>query len=348
MSLIASRSIARAAVLAGHALTFAPGCALDLLARTEPPKVPALPLTIAAGERLLVIAPHPDDESIGAGGLVATVVAQGGEVRVVTVTAGDAYREALALETGVAQPSAEEFLRFGERRIGELRRAVAALSAGRAHSDVLGFPDGALADLTDSIVSREPLRSFTTGADRVPYAAALEPGELYTWESLRSALARALDDFAPTIVALPEPLDQHPDHATTGMITLLEVWNRALLYGPDALPRVLAYVVHWNEHPDGWQTERSDAETARMTLELPVSLPRRAEVPCKLVLTDHEIAAKRAGIAAHVSQQAMMGRYLRSFARGTEPFLEIEPGATGRPCGTLPAAREDPPAPLQP
>jgi len=40
-------------------------------------------------DRTLVIAPHPDDESIAAGGLLQRAIAAGGEVRVVFVTDGD-------------------------------------------------------------------------------------------------------------------------------------------------------------------------------------------------------------------------------------------------------------------
>src|SRR5688572_16478209 len=52
------------------------------------------PLQVGPHERLLVIAPHPDDETLGAGGLAQRVLAQGGIVRTVVVTAGDGYVEA--------------------------------------------------------------------------------------------------------------------------------------------------------------------------------------------------------------------------------------------------------------
>ena len=45
---------------------------------------------------LLVIAPHPDDETLGAGGLIERVRAKGGTVRVVLITAGDGFLEAMA------------------------------------------------------------------------------------------------------------------------------------------------------------------------------------------------------------------------------------------------------------
>src|SRR5689334_9969241 len=43
---------------------------------------------IDRSERLLVIAPHPDDETLGAGGLIQRVRANDGQVRVVLITAG--------------------------------------------------------------------------------------------------------------------------------------------------------------------------------------------------------------------------------------------------------------------
>lgn len=59
-----------------------------MLARAEQP----LSLDINPGERLLEFAPHPDDEVLGAGGLIQEVLARSGSVRIVTVTSGDGFR----------------------------------------------------------------------------------------------------------------------------------------------------------------------------------------------------------------------------------------------------------------
>lgn len=51
--------------------------------------------------RILVIAPHPDDEVLGAGGTIARRAAEGGEVRVVIVTKGyPPHFEAPVIERG--------------------------------------------------------------------------------------------------------------------------------------------------------------------------------------------------------------------------------------------------------
>jgi len=49
--------------------------------------LPLLPPPLS-GERLLVLAPHPDDEVLAAGGLMGRVAREGGEVRVVSLTSG--------------------------------------------------------------------------------------------------------------------------------------------------------------------------------------------------------------------------------------------------------------------
>lgn len=47
-------------------------------------------LEIGNGERLLVLAPHPDDESLSSAGLIQQVLENGGSVRSTVVTSGDA------------------------------------------------------------------------------------------------------------------------------------------------------------------------------------------------------------------------------------------------------------------
>ena len=64
-----------------------------------------LPLQVGKGERLLVLAPHPDDETISSAGLIKRVLEKGGSVRTVVVTSGDAYVDAVIQETGKRHPS---------------------------------------------------------------------------------------------------------------------------------------------------------------------------------------------------------------------------------------------------
>lgn len=93
------------------------------------------------GERLLVLAPHPDDEVIGCGGVVAHHLRDGRQVDVVVATdgaaAGDAAtretesKNAMALLAGSNKKPAIRFLRFADRALGDdlqsLRDRLAAI-----------------------------------------------------------------------------------------------------------------------------------------------------------------------------------------------------------------------------
>jgi LmbE family N-acetylglucosaminyl deacetylase/O-antigen/teichoic acid export membrane protein len=89
--------------------------------------------------RALVVAPHPDDETIGCGGTVALMSDSGCSVDVVVVSRGDA---------SVAEPGALR-VRTGERRLAELAAAAGQLGATTLSS--LDLPDG------DLLSALEPL-----------------------------------------------------------------------------------------------------------------------------------------------------------------------------------------------
>ena len=76
----------------------------------------------------VVIAPHPDDETLGAGGLIAMQRRRGVPVEIVAVTDGEAaYVDAIGL---------------GEIRRGEQEAAVAELGVEASAIVRLGLPDG--------------------------------------------------------------------------------------------------------------------------------------------------------------------------------------------------------------
>jgi len=85
---------------------------------------------------------HPDDESLGTGGTLATYSAQGVETFVVTATRGERGR----FGDGGERPAPEV---VGATREAELRAAATEL--GVREVVVLGFPDGALDSVDPSV-----------------------------------------------------------------------------------------------------------------------------------------------------------------------------------------------------
>lgn len=103
-----------------------------------------LPLEV---DRLVVLAAHPDDETLGAGGLIAEAAAAGIPVDVVVVTDGEG-----------SHPSVDVRLR---RRL-EVSQAVNDL-APSATLSFWGFPDGGVRDHTDEI--RRRVQVLLSGSD---------------------------------------------------------------------------------------------------------------------------------------------------------------------------------------
>ena len=295
----------------------------------------ASPLEVGERERLLVVAPHPDDETIGAGGLMQRVLERGGTAEVVLVTAGDGYPEGVRAALGGAQPDAPDFVAYGERRIREAKAALAALAPVDARLTVLGFPDGSLAPLRAAHwSSATPVRSPTTGATDPPYdALVLDRDAPYAGEVLRRELAAAIAAARPTLIALPDPLDVHADHASTGLFALDAIadWRSGAGDAPAAPPRVLAYLVHWPDWPPGWDASTIEQDAERAPLTLPEDLPARPGAPVLLELDEAEVARKRAALARHATQQQQMPVYLAAFVRRSEPFtiLPLPGGAAG-------------------
>ncbi|MGQ9825213.1 MAG: PIG-L deacetylase family protein, partial [Desulfotomaculales bacterium] len=77
--------------------------------------------------KILVIAPHPDDETLAAAGVIARSVKQGIPVRVVAITSGDGFSKAASALTGKNPPGASDFLLLGEARQKEAGEAAKVL-----------------------------------------------------------------------------------------------------------------------------------------------------------------------------------------------------------------------------
>lgn len=90
----------------------------------------------------LIIAPHPDDETLGCGGMACKKIASGAATRFVFVTDGAASHP---------HRLAPDILRA--KREAEAREAVARLGAAAEHVIFLRYPDGETASHVDAIAA---------------------------------------------------------------------------------------------------------------------------------------------------------------------------------------------------
>jgi LmbE family N-acetylglucosaminyl deacetylase len=132
-------------------------------------------------QRVLVLAPHPDDETIGCGGTVALLGAAGTDITVVVATQGEA---------SVAAPTMT-MADTASRRRREAREACAQLSTRVPL--FLDLPDGGLPGVVEDLAARIAPVVSSTRPDVIfaPWPLDDHPDH----RAMASALARvALDD----------------------------------------------------------------------------------------------------------------------------------------------------------
>src|SRR5206468_10906607 len=95
-------------------------------------------------DRILIVAPHIDDETIGAAGYAFDAVANGADVYVVFLTAGDCNRFSARILHKTLEPTASNYLSVGRTRIAEAQSAMKLLGVPQSNFFILGYPDQGL------------------------------------------------------------------------------------------------------------------------------------------------------------------------------------------------------------
>ncbi|MEI6350296.1 MAG: PIG-L family deacetylase [Verrucomicrobiota bacterium] len=139
-------------------------------------------ILIKETDRLLLIAPHPDDESLAMGGLIQHALQAGAAVRVVFATSGDNNPWPQRWIEKRWSIGHEETRRWGSIRRQEARLALKKLGV-KTEARFLNIPD--------------------QGVTRLLLHADSKTVEL---------LCHELEDWKPTLLVLPSAYDVHADH----------------------------------------------------------------------------------------------------------------------------------------
>jgi len=276
------------------------------------PKVPPY----RVGQRVLVVAPHPDDESLSCAGSVLRALQAGAEVFVVWMTCGDGFELDAILEERTLHPDRRAFEALGQRRILEARKAAELLGVEADHQIFLGYPDGGLQHLWlehDSV----PYESRYTHNSSVPYPQALSPGAPYTGHNLDRDLETVLERVRPDLVLAPSLLDLHPDHRATARFLIRAMARR------NQKDRLRFWIVHGGlEYPL--------PKGLRPGMPLLTAPSGRGLAWERLELSGFEIERKARAIRAHRSQMEVLGHFMLAFVRQNE-LLTRQDGALASP-----------------
>ena len=289
-----------------------PGANPDFLynpaALASPPARPEL--TLANDDRILILAPHPDDEILATGGLIQQAIASGLPVRVVFLTNGDNNEFAFLFFSKAFTLDARSAIYAGQTRAFEALRAGRALGLDISKETFLGYPDfGTLEIWLNRWGDREAFRSMFSEQSSVPYWFSRTPDAAYKGESILAELSEVLADFKPTKVFVSHPADTNPDHVAYYLFLRTALWD----VEDKIQPEIYTYLTHYGEWP----------QPRGRLFDAPHEPPAQFDEAGRWVvlpLEPDQVSRKLDALKRHKTQYEASRPYLESYMRANELF----------------------------
>jgi LmbE family N-acetylglucosaminyl deacetylase len=263
-----------------------------------------------AQDRILILAPHPDDEVLGCGGVIQKAKSMDLPVKVVFLTYGDQNEWSFILYRKRPVIMPKEVQQMGLVRHDEAIDADKVLGLSPEQLIFLGYPDfRTLAIWYAHWRDRPPARSILTDVRAVPYANAFRPGTPYKADEILKDLKNIISDFKPTKIFLSHPADQNPDHQSLYLFTRVALWDLKSELKAEIYP----YLIHFKNWPKpaGYLPDSHlippDILAQKIAWEI-------------LSLDNKEITTNDEAIKKHRSQYEERTKYLLSFIRTNELF----------------------------
>lgn len=278
-------------------------------------------------ERVLILAPHPDDESIACAGIIQKANKAGAQVRIVYLTNGDhnelafiVYEKRITIRQG-------EFIHLGKIRQKESIKAMRFLGLADKDLVFLGYPDyGTFEIFCKYWQAGKPFRDRLTRISSVPYKENPSYGAEYIGENILADLTKQILEYRPDKIFVSHPADVNVDHKTLYLFLQVALSDLAESI---AKPQVYPYLVHCV----GWPKPR------HYHPELGLSAPSKFKGSklewLRCDLSQEELDKKYRSIFFYKSQTQSSAFYLLSFARKNElfsdyPALELKPQSASK------------------
>jgi LmbE family N-acetylglucosaminyl deacetylase len=267
--------------------------------------------------RLLVVSPHPDDETLIAAGLMQRILAQDGEVRVVITTNGDCQQTAPRKEFHHLIPKTADYVKLGNMRQMEIVEGLGSLGVADEHIYFLSYPDLGLSEMWAHYWDPSyPYRSPSTKTTLSPYPRTFNPDSIYAGEHLYKDLITIIDDYRPDLITVTNSFDTHPDHRAIEMYTRLALATVQVIdpvYQSDAYGSLVHRAKY--PHPTGIHTD--------LELHPPPELTRLGVDWLRVDLEPEQVTRKLSALKYYRSQMAVMADFLEAFGRKNELFTPL-------------------------
>jgi LmbE family N-acetylglucosaminyl deacetylase len=272
-------------------------------------------VVLSPTDRILVLAPHPDDEVLGAAGVIQDAVSMKLPVKVVFLTYGDSNQWSFLLfrKHPVVWPAAVE--NMGLVRHDEAINASRILGVDPQNLIFLGYPDFGTLNIWYYHWNQRPAyRSIMTRVTAVPYKGAYRPGAPYKGEEIVKDLRSILRDFKPTKIFVSHPADHNGDHLALYLYLRVALWDE----GMDDSIQLYPYLIHyltWPK-PKGFHPEKDLTPPEALATD---------ETWKQYHLSASQMEIKKKALEAHKTQYFSSPRYLLSFVKFNELFGDLPP-----------------------
>ena len=275
-------------------------------------------LPSVAGQKILIFAPHEDDETLGCGGYIQKAVAAGAQVKVVLVTNGDYPEIDVVMFQRKLKMHPDEFIKLGYQRQRETLKALQYLGLPNKAVTFLGYPNHYVKAMTlpSHWLPSDPITSIRTKTSCSPYKNSLTPHAIYCGQSFLNDVETLLLNEHPDIIITIHPNDVHHDHWPVYTVVKYALEELAARGEPFTSKCLLwTYLIH----RDSWPEPRG--YWPKLNMEPPSSLVKIGNTKWVSVpLTLLETQRKRKAISFYKTQGGSIDPLLKAFARSTELF----------------------------
>ncbi len=263
-------------------------------------------------ERILILAPHPDDETIACAGIIQEAIRNGAKVKIVYLTNGEHNQFAFIVYKKRIVFKKNEFIILGQVRRQEAVRAMRLLGLSEGDLIFLGYPDfGTFSIFTRYWNTDKPFRSIMTRISKVPYKESPSFNAPYVGENILGDLKEIILDYRPEKIFVSHPADVNVDHKSLYLFLQIVL---AELKGKIHSPRVYPYLVHHS----GWPLPRHYHPNLDLT---PPKYFLDSQIKwLRFNLTPDQLDMKKKAILCYKSQTESSAFYLLAFARKNELF----------------------------
>jgi len=274
------------------------------------------------GQKVLILSPHPDDESIACAGIIQEAIAAGARVKIIYLTNGDHNELAFIVYEKRLVIRKNEFVYMGKVRQKESINAMKFLGIPENDLVFLGYPDfGTFEIFCNYWQAKRPFKDKLTRIAYVPYKDDPCYGSPYDGENILNDLTQQILDYKPDKIFVSHPADHNVDHKSLYLFLQIALSD---LEGKVPKPKVYPYLVHFV----GWPIPR------HYHPELELNPPARFHFSKidweRFELSFDQLDNKYKSIMFYRSQTSTSAFYLLAFARANElfgdyPVLELKP-----------------------